>query len=113
MLTKNSNNTETYWNAEGGTTQYFRIVALDTQSLAPILPAIDTSFGFNSTLVNWGNGPLSQEISIIQNITTTYTSAYKETIGLSSLTTASIEVSYFGTGDSITGEVSTSLEIST
>ncbi len=128
-LTRNSNSTGTYWNAEGGTLQYFRILALDaqwdaqqleTRSLAPILPAVDTSFGFNSTLVNCGNGNLSQEVGIIREVTTSYTSGYEETIGLSSRVTASVsatvsataEASFFGNGGSVTGEVSTSLEVS-
>ncbi len=112
-----------------GTLQYFRIVALDidwqstelnTEYLQPILPSVETSFGFNSTLRNCGSGSLEQQVGIEREVTTTYTSAFSESIGLSSRVTTSVDVSvsataeasFFGSGGSVTGEVSAGLEVS-
>lgn len=112
-----------------GTIQYFRIVALDidwqstelnTEYLQPILPSVETSFGFNSTLRNCGSGSLEQQVGIEREVTTTYTSAFSESIGLSSRVTTSVDVSvsataeasFFGSGGSVTGEVSAGLEVS-
>ncbi|WP_431157787.1 hypothetical protein [Winogradskyella poriferorum] len=73
--------------------QYFRILALDvqwdfqeldTKFLNPILPSVDTSFGFNSTLLNCGNGNLSQEVGIEQEVTTSRTVGWEESISISS-----------------------------
>lgn len=112
-----------------GTIQYFRFISLDvdwqsselnTEYLQPILPSVETSFGFNSTLKNCGSGSLEQQVGIEREVTTTYTSAFSETIGLSGRITASVEVSlsataeasFFGKGGSVTGEVSAGLEVS-
>ncbi len=73
--------------------QYFRILALDvqwdfqeleTKYLNPILPSVDTSFGFNSTLLNCGNGSLSQEVGIQREVTTSRTVGWEESISISS-----------------------------
>ena len=119
------------WRTNGsGTIQYFRIINLDinwqpevlnTEYLRPILPSVDTSFGFNSTLRNCGSGSLEQEVGIERTVETTYTSSFSESIGLSSRQTASVDVtvsataeaSFFGNGGSVTGEVSAGLELST
>lgn len=112
-----------------GTIQYFRIIALDvewqstelnTEYLQPILPSVETSFGFNSTLKNCGSGTLEQQVGIEREVTTTYTSAFSESIGLSGRVTTSVDVSvsataeasFFGNGGSVTGEVSAGLEVS-
>ncbi len=109
--------------------QYFRIIGLDvewsvqqldTKHLSPILPAVETSFGFNSTLRNCGSGNLEQQVGIERSVETTYRTSLTESIGLSGRTTTSInasvsataEASFFGNGGSVTGEVSTGLEVS-
>ncbi len=116
-------------NATGSAVQYFRIIAPDiewevtqlgTEHQRPIFPAAETSFGFNSTLINCGSGNLQQEVGIEKEVTTTYTSALSETIGLSGRVTTSVETSvsataeasFFGNGGSVTGEVSAGLEVS-
>lgn len=113
-----------------GTIQYFRIIALDTEwestelnteYLQPILPSVETSFGFNSTLKNCGSGTLEQQVGIEREVTTTYTSAFSESVGISGRVTTSVDVSvsataeasFFGSGGSVTGEVSAGLEVST
>ena len=109
--------------------QYFRIIALDieweaqvldTRYLQPILPSVDTSFGFNSTLRNCGSGNLEQQVGIQREVTTTFTTSFSESIGLSGRVTTSVDVSvsataeasFFGNGGSVTGEVSAGLEVS-
>ena len=124
------NNGATSWRTNtGGNKQYFRIIALDvdwevqdlgTKHLKPIFPAVNTSFGFNSTLTNCGTGDLEQQVGIEREVQTTYTSSMSETIGLSGRVTTSVEASvsataeasFFGNGGSVTGEVSTGLEVS-
>ncbi|HSH52091.1 MAG TPA: hypothetical protein VK982_10260 [Bacteroidales bacterium] len=119
------------WDINGsGTIQYFRIIALDinweptqlsTEYLQPILPAAETSFGFNSTLRNCGSGTLEQQVGIEREITTTYSSLFSESIGFCSRETKSInvsvsttaEASFFGTGGSVTAEVSAGVELTT
>ncbi len=115
---------------DSGNIQYFRIIALDiewqsteldSENLQPILPSVETSFGFNNTLRNCGAGTLEQQVGIEREVTTTYSSAFSETIGLSSRYTTSVDVSVsataeasiFGSGGSVTGEVSAGLELST
>lgn len=118
------------WRTAGSNAvQHFRIIALDidwetqgldTKHLQPIFPAVDTSFGFNSTLRNCGTGSLEQEVGIQREITTTYTTSQSETIGLSGRSTtevnvtigATAEASYFGVGGSVSAEVSAGLEVS-
>ncbi|MEO0470327.1 MAG: hypothetical protein AAF206_11940 [Bacteroidota bacterium] len=124
------NGTLHYWRAVvSGQTQYFRFIALNvewnleelnTRYLPPVFPAVNTSFGFNSTLVNCGSGSLEQEVGVQQEITTTYTSSFSETIGLSGRLTvgasvtvgAEAEASFFGNGGKVTGDVSASVEVS-
>lgn len=127
----NSSNDNTInWRAtDSGTIQYFRIIAIDidwegtdlnTEYLPPILPRVNTSFGFNSTLRNCGSGSLEQQVGVERSVTTTYTIGFQETIGLSSRTTAGVsasvsataEASYFGVSGSVTAEVSANLELS-
>ena len=108
---------------------HFRIIALDinwqveilsTKQLEPILPAAETSFGFNSTLINCGSGDLQQEVGVERTETTSYTTSFEETIGLagrvtsttSASVTASAEAEYFGSSASVSGTVSTELEVS-
>lgn len=116
-------------NAPGSPIQYFRIVSLDiewevtqldTEYQQPIYPRAETSFGFNSTLINCGTGSLEQEVGVEKEVTTTYSSTYSETIGFSGRVTTSLETSvsataeasFFGNGGSVTGEVSAGLELS-
>lgn len=121
---------QAFWRTTGTTqVQYFRIIALDveweitelrTEHQAPIYPAAETTFGFNSTLINCGNGSLEQEVGIEKTVTTTYTVGFEETIGLSSRATTSLEAtvgataeaSFFGSGGSVSAEVSAGLELS-
>jgi hypothetical protein len=127
-LRRFSNSGDINWHTNtSGTLQYFRIIALDidwqstelnTEYLQPILPSVETSFGFNSTLRNCGSGSLEQQVGIEREVTTTYTSAFSESIGLSSRVTTSVDVSvsataeasFFGSGGSVTGEVSAGLK---
>lgn len=121
--------TEQTWKLDAGIAQ-FRIIALDidwevelieTRDLKPILPAAQTSFGFNSTLKNCASGTLEQEVGIEVSETTTFSASYEESIGFASRTTASIgasatataEASFFGSGGSVSGTVEASLEVST
>lgn len=119
------------WGINGsGAVQYFRIICLDidwettqlsTEYFQPILPAAETSFGFNSTLRNCGSGTLEQQVGIEREVTTTFTSSFSETVGFSSRETKSVnvtvsataEASFFGTGGSVTAEVSSGLEVTT
>ncbi|MEO0473967.1 MAG: hypothetical protein AAF206_30440, partial [Bacteroidota bacterium] len=121
---------KTFWQAKGsGEIQHFRIVALDidwdmqeldTKQLQPIFPAAQTSFGFNSTLINCGSGSLEQEVGIEKTITTTYTTGFEESISVGSRVTTSLEAtvgataeaSFFGNGGSVSAEVSAGLEVS-
>jgi len=125
-----STETNVWHTKNTGDIQYFRIIALDidwqsteldTEYIQALMPKANTSFGFNSTLVNCGNGLLEQEVGVEESITTTYTSSFEETIGLSKRTTTNVdltvgataEASFFGTGGSVSAEVSTGLELST
>ncbi len=130
VLRRTINGSDINWHTNtSGTIQYFKIIALDvdwnvtelsTEHLQPILPAVDTSFGFNSTLRNCGSGSLEQQVGVEREVTTTYTSSVSETIGFSGRTTTSVDVSvsataeasFFGNGGSVTGEVSAGLEVS-
>ncbi len=119
-----------YWRGiPSGTVEYFRIIAyntdyeieqLETKQLAPILPGAKTSFGFNNTLVNCGSGELSQEVGTEKTFTTTQTSWFQETIGMSSRLTlnasvtvgAKAEASFFGNGGEVSGSVTAGVEVS-
>ncbi|MFC4634406.1 hypothetical protein ACFO3O_10840 [Dokdonia ponticola] len=125
-----ANNGNISWRAiNTGNIQYFRIIALDvawetqvldTKHLQPILPAVETSFGFNSTLRNCGAGNLEQEVGVESEVVTTYSTSFQESIGLSGRVTTSVEASvsataeasFFGNGGSVTGEVSAGVEVS-
>ena len=121
----------TVWisNGSGSSIQYFNFIALnidweitqlDTKHLQPILPAVDTSFGFNSTLVNCGSGTLTQEVGIEQNITTSQTVGWNSSISVATRNTfgaevtvgVSAEASFFGVGASASVEASASYEFS-
>jgi len=130
-LRRIANGSDINWHTnDSGTIQYFRIISLDidwqvtqlnTEYLQSILPAVETSFGFNSTLKNCGSGNLEQQVGIEREVTTTYTNAFSETIGLSSRVTTNVDVtvsataeaSFFGNGGSVTAEASAGLEVST
>lgn len=130
VLRRTPNGSDINWHTNtSGTIQYFKIITLDvdwdvtelsTEHLQPILPAVDTSFGFNSTLRNCGSGMLEQQVGIEKEVTTTYTTSVSETIGFSGRTTTSVDVtvsataeaSFFGNGGSVTGEVSAGVEVS-
>jgi len=109
--------------------EYFRIIAyntdyeveqLETKQLAPILPRVQTSFGFNNTLVNCGTGELSQEVGTEKTFTTTQTSWFQETVGFNSRVTlnasvtvgAKAEASFFGNGGEVSGSVTAGVEVS-
>jgi len=113
----------------GSEIQYFNFISLnidweitelDTKHLQPILPAVDTSFGFNSTLVNCGSGNLTQEVGIEQNITTSQTVGWNSSISIATRNTfgaevtvgVSAEASFFGVGATASVEASASYEFS-
>lgn len=118
------------WKTSGsGAVQLFRIIGLNvawevedlaSKHFAPILPAAETSFGFNSTLVNCASGTLEQEVGIEKTETTRYTLSYEESISLASRVTSSTsasatataEANFFGNKGSVSGTVETSLEVS-
>ncbi len=130
-LRRIDNDGQINWGINGtGTIQYFRIVALDidwestmldAEYFQPILPAAETSFGFNSTLRNCGAGTLEQQVGIEREVTTIYTSSFSESIGLSSRETRSVEVTVsttvsaelLGNGVETTASVSAGLEVET
>ena len=130
-LRRTKSDGKTNWHIKSsGDIQYFRIIALDiewettqlsTEYLQPILPAVETSFGFNSTLRNCGSGTLEQQVGIERKVTTEFSSTFTESIGISSRKTSSVQVtvsataeaSFFGTGGSATAEVSSGLEVTT
>ena len=84
------------------------------------MPAVDTSFGFNSTLVNCGSGNLTQEVGVEQNITTSQTVGWDSSISVATRNTfgaevtvgVSAEASFFGVGASASVEASASYEFS-
>lgn len=123
-------NSDIFTTEGSGDVYYFRFVAVNanwkaeeiaTKHLQPILPAVETSFAFNNTLVNCGKGDLEQEVGIEKSITTKNTSGYKENIGISSSKTTSVglkvgaktQVGFFAAKVDISAEISTSLELTT
>ncbi|RMB63523.1 hypothetical protein EAX61_03815 [Dokdonia sinensis] len=118
------------WRAvPSGEIQYFNFIALNldweatdigTEYLQPVMPAVETSFGFNSTLINCGSGSLSQEVGVEQSITTGSTAGWEESLSIASRNTFGLEVSvgvsadatFFGTGGSVSAEVTGSYEYS-
>jgi hypothetical protein len=125
----NSNGTLGWTTKTTGIIQYFRIVSLDikwtieeisTHFSKPIYPSASTSFGFNSTLRNCGSGSLEQQVGVEEKITTSFTSSFTESVGLTSRvgsTTkvtvgAKTEAKFFGSGGEVSGEASTELEVS-
>jgi hypothetical protein len=77
-----------------GTIQYFRIIALDlfwnaqqvetTEYLTPLFPEVNSSFGFNSTLVNCTEGGLEQVVGIDEEEIITRTFGWEESLSISS-----------------------------
>lgn len=121
--------TEQRWAADDrGGIAHFRIIALDidwqtevieTRQMQPIFPAAETSFGFNSTLINCGTGELQQEVGVERTETSTYTTSFEESIGFAgrvttttgASVTASAEANFFGNKGSVSGTVSAELDI--
>jgi len=112
-----------------GEIQYFRIVALNlnwdiqslsTESLEPILPGVDTKVGFNSTLVNCTDGTLEQVVGVDEEITTSRTVGWEESLSISSRETFSAsltvgvetQASFFGGSATASAEVTASYEYS-
>jgi hypothetical protein len=90
---ENSSNVAFFVANASGEVQHFRILALNliwdiqqqgTAYLSPILPEVDTSFGFNSTLVNCGSGSLQQEVGIERTVTSSRTVGWEESFSISS-----------------------------
>lgn len=121
-LRQDTNSTGIHWNAiDTGAIQYFRVIALnlqwdvqelDTKYLSPILPAVDTSFGFNSTLVNCGSGSLEQEVGIERTVTTSRTVGWEESFSISSRETfgGSVTVGVEAEANFFAGSVTASAE---
>lgn len=74
--------------------QYFRLLAfpvaydiqgIETRNLEPIWPKAQTSFSFNSTLVNCGTGEFSQAVGIEKTLETTIRASWEKS---NSLTTS-------------------------
>ncbi|MEW7292206.1 hypothetical protein [Aquimarina sp. 2304DJ70-9] len=91
-----------------------------TEFMKPILPAAETSFGFNSTLVNCSQGTLEQEVGGEISEETSTTVGWEESIELSSESTyevstsveASVSASYFGFGAEVSASTSSSHSVS-
>tara|TARA_R110002050_G_scaffold56512_3_gene127112 strand:+ start:64520 stop:66163 length:1644 start_codon:yes stop_codon:yes gene_type:complete len=92
----------------------WEVEALNTVFMKPILPAVETSFGFNSTLVNCSQGTLEQEVGTAISEETTTSVGWEESIELSSESTyeasATVSVtasaSFFGSGVEATASAS-------
>ncbi|EZH75778.1 hypothetical protein ATO12_03045 [Aquimarina atlantica] len=91
-----------------------------TEFMKPILPSAETSFGFNSTLVNCSQGTLEQEVGAEISEESSTTIGWEESIELSSESTyevsASVEASasakFFGVGVDVTATASTGYSVS-
>lgn len=98
----------------------WEIESLESLQMEPVLPPVDTGFGFNSTLRNCGSGNLDQEVGIERTIETSTTVGWEESISLSSTETfgASLtvgvktEASFFGSGVEVSAEATASYEYS-
>lgn len=82
----------------------WEVNSIGTTFMTPILPPAETSFGFNSTLTNCGNGDLMQTVGVTKNETSSRTFTMQEaiTIASSSETNGSatvgmeVEAGFFG-----------------
>ena len=98
----------------------WEVVEIDTKHLSPIYPSANTSFGFNSTLVNCGTGLLTQEVGIEKSIESSSTVGWEEALAISSRNTFSVSVtmgaevkaSFFGNEATYSSEVTASYEYS-
>ena len=81
---------------------YFRILSLDidwdiqileSKILTPILPPANTSFAYNSTLINCSSGPLSQEVGIEQTTQSVVTAQWSESMTISTAKTYELSIS--------------------
>lgn len=112
---------------ESGEKVYFRIIAKDiswtaqsigTTLISPILPEAQIAFGYNSTLKNCGSGELSQTVGADFSEERTNTVGWEESLSLAASTTVSLsatvgvefDATFFGTGATYTGSVTTGLE---
>ena len=112
-----------------GEPTYFRIISLDidwdveeldTRFSKPILPPSSTSAAFNSTLVNCSSGELVQTVGQETTLTYTSTTAWEETMSVSTKDTYSISAtvsaevqgSFFGAPATYGVEVSGGYEFS-
>lgn len=108
---------------------YFRILLFDIdwdiqtigyRSLQPVLPPSQTSFAFNSTLINCSSGELTQVVGVSDSRESKSTSSWEESMAVSSTSEASVSVTigaevetgFFGNSGkastSVTGSYSTS-----
>lgn len=67
----------------------WEVESIVTKYLDPILPAVNTSFGINSTLSNCTSGTLEQEVVFEESIETSTTVAWEESIALTAERTSS------------------------
>ncbi len=97
------------------------IESFETLFLEPILPPAKTGFGFNSTLINCGNGSLEQKVGVEVSETISTTTGWEESVSLSSIHTASVSTtvgvevtgSFFGNGATFSAEVTGGYEYTT
>ncbi|WP_152538486.1 hypothetical protein [Aquimarina macrocephali] len=135
LRSKNANAIDGHFMSTGSEDQYYQLANLrivpatiqwkidsfgKTEFMKPILPAAETSFGFNSTLVNCSQGTLEQEVGAEISEESSTTIGWEESIELSSESTyevsASVEASasakFFGVGVDVTTTVSTGYSVS-
>jgi len=88
------------------------IETIETQYMEPILPPAKNGFSYNSTLINCGQGELSQTIGSSKIVETVTTVGWEETISLSSSHSAGgsltlgmeVNATFFGLGASYSAE---------
>jgi hypothetical protein len=87
--------------AENEQTAYFRILLFDIdwdiqaigyKHLQPVLPPSQTSFAFNSTLINCSSGELTQVVGVSESRESKSISSWEESMSLSSSSEASVSV---------------------
>ena len=87
--------------AENEQTAFFRILLFDIdwdiqaigyKSLQPVLPPSQTSFAFNSTLINCSSGELTQVVGVSESRESKSISSWEESMSLSSSSEASVSV---------------------
>lgn len=114
---------------DGGETAYFRMLLFDIdwdiqtigyKHLQPVLPPSQTSFAFNSTLINCSSGELSQVVGVSESRESKSISSWEESMSVSSSSEASVSVTigaevetgFFGNkgkvSSSVTGSYTTS-----